>query len=566
MRAVCGVSFTVDAGETLGIVGESGAGKTALALALMGLLPDASHVTGSVRLRGEDLLGRSDADLSRIRGKDIAMVFQDALSALTPVHTVGGQIAEAVRIHRRVSRAAARARAVELLRLVGISGRWARAYPHQLSGGMRQRVMIAMAVANDPVAIVADEPTTALDPAVQAEVLDVLRVAQKATGAAILLITHDLQVAAGFADRVMVMRAGRVAETGPADLLRPPRIEPAETPPDRPDRPVVLRVDGLVRHHSLHKGPLVRRRAGTVRAVDGITFDVREGETLALMGESGSGKTTTLMEILQMSRPQKGRITVLGHDTAFLRAARRRALRKDVQVVFQDTCASLNPRMRVSDILTEPLATHGQPIGDRVEELLNLVGLEPGHARRYPGALSGGQRQRVAMARALALEPRLLLLDEPVSALDVAVQARVLDLLRSLRARLGQALLLVAHDLALVHTIADRIAVMHMGRIVEIGSTAEVCRAPAHPYTRALLNALPTPDLRPNRRLRDDPSDGSPSGCRFRVRCPHYVTLSAAAKRQCEEDDPEQRPVKSEKNADQAAACHHPLLNAEVEH
>ncbi|WP_412516928.1 dipeptide ABC transporter ATP-binding protein [Actinomadura madurae] len=561
VRAVHGLSFTVESGETLGIVGESGAGKTTLALALMGLLPDGSHVTGSVRLCGRELLGRTDAELSRVRGKDLAIVFQDPLSALTPVRTVGGQIAEAVRIHSGTSRAEARARAAELLDLVGIpdAARRARGFPHEFSGGMRQRVMIAMALAGDPVAIVADEPTASLDVTVRAQVLDVLRNAQRATGAAIVVISHDLAVVAEFADRFMVMREGRAVEGGPAQRLKaPPRVVKAPSP--RSDRAVVLEVDGLVRHHAVHT-PRLRRRTGTVPAVDGIGFDVREGETLALVGESGSGKTTALMEILRLSRPPEGRVTILGRDTSSLGAAHRKGLRREVQVVFQDPCASLNPRMRVAAILAEPLTAHGVPVGDRVGRLLELVGLEPGHAQRYPHELSGGQSQRVAMARALALEPRLLLLDEPVSSLDKAAQARVMDLLRDLRARLGLALLLVAHDLDLVHGIADRVAVMSRGRIVEIGSVGDVYGAPRHPCTRALLAALPGarphPDL-DRVLLRGDPSDPTvpPAGCRFRARCPKYVTLTAVDRRLCEENDPGLRPVKPEKNNDHSVACH----------
>ncbi|MFI0482006.1 dipeptide ABC transporter ATP-binding protein [Actinomadura sp. 9N215] len=591
--AVCGVSFTVETGEVLGIVGESGSGKTALALALMGLLPEDARVAGSVRLRGAELIGRPDAELSRIRGNDLSMIFQDPLSALTPVHTVGDQIAETVLIHSRATRAAARARAVELLDLVGMPGaaRRARAYPHELSGGMRQRVMIAMAIANDPVAIVADEPTTALDVTVQAQVLDVLRLAKETTGAAIVLISHDMGVIAGFADRVMVMQAGRAVEQGlvgqiyrrpvtpyTAALLRSvPRIGESSGPGavvERSRRPAVLEVEGLVRHHPLYKGSLTRRRAGVVRAVDGIEFDVREGETLALVGESGCGKTTTLMEILRLSRPQRGRIAVFGHDTAALGAARRKALRRDVQVVFQDPCASLDPRMRVAAILAEPLTTHGAAssrVGGRVEELLELVGLEPGHARRFPYALSGGEAQRVGIARALALQPRLMLLDEPVAALDVSAQADVMALLERLRDRLGLAYLFVAHDLAAVHRIADRVAVMCTGRIVEIGSVSAVYGAPAHPYTRALLDAVPLPDpvlerRRPRVLLHGEPPDSlsPPIGCRFRSRCPRYTTLSAVDGRLCEERDPVSRPLWSGEDADQSVACHHPLVEARV--
>ncbi|MGI5203146.1 dipeptide ABC transporter ATP-binding protein [Spirillospora sp. CA-108201] len=581
-RVLRGVSFSAGAGEALGIVGESGAGKTALALALMGLLPEGARVSGSVRLRGRELLGRTDAELSRVRGKDLAMVFQDPLSALSPVRTVGAQIAEAVRIHSAASRAAARARAVELLDLVGMpdAARRARSYPYELSGGMRQRVVIAMAVAHDPVAIVADEPTSALDAAVRARVLDVLRVAREASGAAIVLITHDLAAVAGFADRVVVMHEGRVAEAGTVEgvFLRPrtpytsrllrswPRTDEALVPRARPGRPVVLQVDGLVRRYPLQGTPL-RRRAGEVRAVDGVSFDIREGETLALVGESGSGKTTTLMEILRLSRPQEGRVTVFGQDTAALRTADRKALRRDVQVVFQDPYASLNPRMRVADIIAEPLIAHRMPTGGRVEELLALVGLEAGLARRFPHALSGGQRQRVALARALALEPRLLLLDEPVSALDAAVRAGVMELLERIRVRFGLACLFVTHDLALVRGFADRVAVMRNGRVAEIGPVASIYGTPAHPYARALLDAMPS--LRPGRnRSRpafphddlSDPAVGS-SGCRFRARCPRYATLTLEDGRQCEHHDPMPRAIA----ADHAVACHHPLVSAAAE-
>ncbi|MFB4311082.1 dipeptide ABC transporter ATP-binding protein [Actinomadura sp. GTD37] len=583
VRAVRGAGFAVEAGEVLGIVGGSGAGKTALALAVMGLLPDGAAVTGSVRLRGAELVGRSDAELSRVRGRDLAMVFQEP--ALTPVRTVGDQIAEAVRVHSGAARPAASGRAVELLDMVGVPGaaRRARAYPHEFSGGMRQRVMIAMAIAGDPGVILADEPTSALDVTVQAQILDVLRTAKEATGAAIVLITHDLGVVAGFADRVMVMHGGRVVETGPveqvyrrpraaytAGLLRSaPRLDGKGAPEPRPGRPVVLRVDGLVRHYPVLNGTLVRRRVGTVRAVDGIEFDVREGETLALVGESGCGKTTTLMEILRLARPQEGRVVVLGRDTASLSAARRKVLRRDVQVVFQDPAASLNPRMRVTDIIAEPLTAHGVPsshIGGRVKELLELVGLEPGHALRRPHALSGGQKQRVGIARAIALEPRLLLLDEPVAALDVSAQASVMALLEDLRDRLGLAYLVVAHDLAVVHRIAHRVAVMHMGRIVESGPVRDVYEAPSHPYTRVLLDAIPLPDPSPGRRrvpLRGDPPDPmSPlAGCRFRGRCPRYLTLTAMDARVCEEQDPQ--PCGG---PDRWVACHHPPGGAEADH
>jgi peptide/nickel transport system ATP-binding protein len=659
VRAVRGIGYELRRGEVLGIVGESGSGKSASAQAVMGLLPANAEVTGSVKLNGTELVGLDDAALSKVRGASIAMVFQDPLSALTPVYTIGDQIAEAVLIHRDVSKDAAHARAVELLELVGIprARDRARAFPHEFSGGMRQRVMIAMAIANDPDVIIADEPTTALDVTIQAQVLEVLKTAREATGAAIVMITHDLGVVAGFAERVAVMYAGRIVESGPVDdvYARPrmpytmgllgsiPRIDSAGrralvpisgTPPSlahlpqgcpfaprcplvfdrclkvepplapvgaraqlaachragaieagdfdphdvfptpelpdspvaavaRSERDVVLDAEGLVKHHPLVKGAIFKRQVGTVRAVDGISFDIRAGETLGLVGESGCGKTTTLLQILELAAPQAGRIVVLGHDVAALDARERTALRRDVQVVFQDPLASLDPRLPVSDILGEPLRTHGvsrEQTTARVRELLALVGLEPGHAERYPAQFSGGQRQRIAIARALALEPKLLVLDEPVSALDVSIRAGIVNLLAELRARLGLSYLFVAHDLSVVRHIADRVAVMYLGRIAEIGQVDRVYDAPAHPYTQALLSAIPIPDPAKERARRrillegDLPSPADPpSGCRFRTRCPKFAALDEDRRRRCIEEEPEL----GHNGADQAAACHY---------
>ena len=658
VRAVRGLSLELRRGEVLAIVGESGAGKSAAALAVMGLLAPAAEVGGSVRLGGLELLGLDDAALSRVRGRAISMVFQDAQSALTPVLAVGEQVAEAVRAHRDVSRRAARARAVELLELVGVAraGERSRAFPHELSGGMRQRVMIAMAIANDPDVIVADEPTAALDVTIQAQVLDVLRVAREATGAAMLAITHDLGVAAGLADRVAVMYAGRIVESGPVDdvYARPrmpytigllgsiPRVDdagrtlapiagappsPAALPPGCPfaprcqlalercrgeepaleavggrsqraachrsaeieagtpaadelfrapapprpraaavpraQRPVVLGADRLVKHHPVLRGAILRRQVGTVRAVDGISFDVREAETLGLVGESGCGKTTTLLQILELAAPQSGQIVVLGRDVAGLGARERRALRRDLQVVFQDPLASLDPRMPVGDVIGEPLRAHGVQrtrIRSRVRELLALVGLEPDHAERYPAHFSGGQRQRIAIARALALEPKVLVLDEPVAALDVSIRAGIVNLLIDLRARLGLSYLLVAHDLSVVRHVADRVAVMYLGRIAEIGEARLVLGAPAHPYTQALLSAIAVPDPPRERARRRVVLDGEPpspanppSGCRFRTRCPKFAALDAGRRRACIEEEPELR----RNGDDQAAACHY---------
>ncbi|GJF09022.1 ABC transporter ATP-binding protein [Mycolicibacterium cyprinidarum] len=588
VAAVRGLSYHVNAGEVVALVGESGAGKSAGAMAVIGLLPEYAEVTGSVRLHGDELLGLSDQQMSRIRGNRIGTVFQDPMSALTPVYSVGDQIAEAIQIHRRdVNPRAARTRAIELLELVGIAQpeQRSRAFPHELSGGERQRVVIAIAIANDPDLLICDEPTTALDVTVQAQILDVLRTARDVTGAGVLIITHDLGVVAEFADRALVMYAGRAVETAPvADLYRSrrmpytagllgsvPRLDApqgarlvpipgappslAALPPGCPftprcplsvdachasepelesvtpghqvacirnehvagrsaaeiygvstappaasgrttGEPVVLRVSDLVKTYTLTKGVVLRRRIGEVRAVDGVSFELAQGRTLGIVGESGSGKSTTLHQILDLTTPQSGTIEVLGTDVAGLDRRTRKLLRSDLQVVFQDPVASLDPRLPVFDVLAEPLRANGFDKGstdDRIGELLILVGLRREDAGRYPAEFSGGQKQRVGIARALALQPKILALDEPVSALDVSIQAGIINLLLDLQERFGLAYLFVSHDLSVVKHLAHRVAVMHNGTIVEQGDSDQVFADPRHEYTRKLLSAVPRP-------------------------------------------------------------------------
>ncbi|MFI1996669.1 dipeptide ABC transporter ATP-binding protein [Actinoplanes sp. NPDC020271] len=673
VTAVRGISYDVRPGEVLGIVGESGSGKSVSSLAVMGLLPGNATITGSATFEGRQLLGLGDKQISRIRGHRMAMVFQDPLSALTPVYPIGDQIAETIRVHQRIGREAARERAVELLDLVGIPNprQRSKGFPHEFSGGMRQRVMIAMAIANDPALIIADEPTTALDVTIQAQILEVLQTAREVTGAAIIMITHDLGVVAGFADRMMVMYAGKVVESGVVETVyqRPrmpytmgllgsiPRLDVGErqrltpidgvppsmvslpagcpfaprcpmridlceqtepallgvvsddaghlaachrsekiareeltgpdvfvTPPlpeatgtaqlPREQRPVVLEVRDLVREYPVTKGSLLRRRVGTLQAVAGISFDIREGETLGLVGESGCGKTTTIMEILELARPTSGTIAVLGQDTAGMSPKERFAIRRDLQVVFQDPMASLDPRLPVSDILAEPMVAHGVPAAERerrVRELLRLVGLRPEHADRYPAKFSGGQRQRIGIARALALNPKLLVLDEPVSALDVSIQAGVINLLEQLKAELGLSYLFVAHDLSVVRHIADRVAVMYLGRIVEIGPADQVFEAPTHPYTQALLSAIPLPDpVRERQRRRilltgDLPSPvDPPSGCRFRTRCPKFAhELDDDQQRRCLDESPVLT-GRETPDPDHEMACHYPAPIAAI--
>ncbi len=529
VRAVDGIGFTLRPGEALGLVGESGSGKSATAYALLGLhRGTGAEVSGTVRVAGTDVLTAPEAELRRLRGGVAAVVFQDPLSALDPYLAVGDQIAEVYRVHRRVSRAAARARAVEVLDRVGIptAARRARSRPHEFSGGMRQRTLIAMALACEPRLIVADEPTTALDVTVQAQVLDLLHELRTESGLALLMVTHDLGVAAGTVDRLLVLQHGAAVESGAiAEVLaRPehaytrallaavPRIEPAAAPPEEgtakeagepepapapapaagggSSGEVLLEAVGLRKEFG--------RGQGRFAAVDGVDLVVHAGETLGVVGESGSGKTTLGRMLVRLLDPTQGEVRYRGKDIARLGDRQLRPLRRELQMVFQDPVSSLNPRRSIGESIADPLRAAGdltdRQIASRVGELLERVGLEASWYHRYPHEFSGGQRQRVGIARALAPQPRLVVCDEPVSALDVSTQAQVVALLGDLQRDLGLALVFVAHDLAVVRQVSDRVAVMQSGRVVEEGSADEVYANPRDPYTRRLLAAVPVLD------------------------------------------------------------------------
>jgi glutathione transport system ATP-binding protein len=645
VRAVRNLTCQLGPGETLGIVGESGSGKSTVALAILGLLPKNAHVTGSVTALGRQVLGLREQDLAAVRGGTIAYVPQDPLSSLNPSFTVGWQVAEPIWIRQGIGKEAAYRRATELLAAVGIPrpAEQARRYPHEFSGGMRQRAVIAIAMANDPDIIIADEPTTALDVTIQAQVLEALKAAREQTHASMVLITHDLGIVAGMADRVMVMYAGTPVETGAVDeiffrsrmpytlglLGSLPRLDVDSTAPlhpipgappsliglppgcpfaprcpvvyDRclteepalldvaaghrtachrsaklvagasifaptwvdtghgdgkdhvPQRSVraglhpvpeaagqpVIGVNGLVKHYPIRGGKLLRRQVGEAHAVCGVSLELNPRETLGLVGESGCGKSTTARTILQLLRATSGSVRFQGQELTTQSRRELRPLRQDIQIVFQDPFASLDPRMPVGEIVAEPLHVHerwdrsGGPA--RVAELFQLVGLNPEHRNRYPHEFSGGQRQRVGIARALALEPKVLVLDEPVSALDVSIQAGVVNLLEELQDRLGLSYLFIAHDLSVVRHICDRVAVMYLGKFVEVGTRTQVYDAPSHPYTQGLLSAVPVPDPEVERRRRrillagDVPSAVSPpSGCRFRTRCWKAQDICAA--------------------------------------
>lgn len=501
---VSGVSLEVERGRALGIVGESGSGKSLTMLATMGLLPDGVRIAGGrIHLDGRDVTALSDRELRSTRGRVAAMIFQDPMSSLNPLRAVGAQVADAVRVHAPgLGRAGARRRAVELLASVGVRNAAERAAsrPHQWSGGMRQRAMIAMAIAHDPLLLIADEPTTALDVTVQAQVMALLDEVRERTGSALALITHDLGLVGEHTDDIAVMRAGRIVERGTTSgVLSAPAeaytqrllaaIPSAHEAPERPARAaaaseVALAVTDLVVEYP-------GRRRQSVRAVDGVSLQLGAGETLAVVGESGCGKSSLLRAILGLTPATSGSISIAGQTAAPAIAGRSAAERARAQIVFQDPSSALDPRLSVAGSVAEPLRVRHAYSAARVRELLAGVGLDASFDERLPRRLSGGQRQRVGIARALALDPALVLLDEPVSALDVSIQAQVLDLLRDLQREHSLAYLFVSHDLGVVRGIADRVVVMQGGRIVEEGRTEDVFTAPQHPYTRTLLDAIP---------------------------------------------------------------------------
>jgi peptide/nickel transport system ATP-binding protein len=654
VRPVDGVTFSVAAGETVGLVGESGSGKTMTGMSVIRLLPAGGVITGgSITFDGVELTGLDDAGMRALRGNDIALISQDPMTSLNPTRTIGSQLREAYRIHTGASRRAANARAAEVLGLVGMPRPQERLgdYPHQLSGGMRQRAMIAIGLVCEPKLLIADEPTTALDVSIQAQILELIDDLKSRLSMAVILITHDMGVIAGHADRVAVMYGGRVVEqASTTDLFAGPRHRYTEalfesmptlelssgadlasipgTPPvliglapgcrfaprcrfaesdctaadpelvtsgsghqhacvhPRPDLPPAATVNGsvttatpretvalprttpsrepLLQLSDIEKRFRLRRDrltgpARAVHAVSGVSLTVHVGETVGIVGESGCGKTTIGRMLVGLEKPSAGSITFDGRSLSTMGAPEFRRRRRDLQMMFQDSSAALDPRMSVAALVAEPLAA--QHVGSRSErrtvvgELLDAVGLPRSAADRYAHEFSGGQRQRIAMARALALRPRLIVADEPVSALDVSVQAQILNLMRSLQASYQLTYVVISHDLSLLKYLADRIGVMYLGRLVELGTSDEVYGAPRHPYTAGLIQSIPLPDPTLERSKTSAGLGGElpsaidpPSGCHFRTRCPLATDLCAA-----------ERPPLAASPGKHAVACHYPL-------
>jgi microcin C transport system ATP-binding protein len=507
VEAVRRVSFDIAKGETLALVGESGSGKSVTALSILQLLPYplARHPSGSIRFQGREIVGARESFLRTVRGDRIAMIFQEPMTSLNPLHTVEKQVNEALLVHKKMSRPAARARTLELLRVVGLpeAERRLGAYPHQLSGGERQRVMIAMALGNDPDLLIADEPTTALDVTIQAQILTLLKELQATFGMALLLITHDLTIVRKMADRVCIMTQGEIVEAGPTAeiferprhaytqrlLAAQPRGEPVAPAADAP----ALMEGRDVRVWFPVRAGFFRRTIDHIKAVDGVSVSVREGRTVGVVGESGSGKTTLGLALLRLLR-SRGTIRFRGRDIHGVPEKGLRPLRREMQVVFQDPFGSLSPRLSAAQIIEEGLRVHrlGATPAERrrlIDQALAEVGLDPDSRDRYPHEFSGGQRQRIAIARVMVLRPRLVVLDEPTSALDMSIQAQIVDLLRELQARHRIAYLFISHDLRVIRALADEVIVMRAGRVVEAGPTAEIFERPQHPYTRALMAA-----------------------------------------------------------------------------
>ena len=500
-EAVRGVSFELYPGETLAIVGESGSGKSVTALSTVRLLPDNAEITGSVRYRGKEMVTADERALRTVRGNDISFIFQEPMTSLNPLHTIEKQLGESLALHQGLTGAPARARILELLGQVGIRDPEERlgAYPHQLSGGQRQRVMIAMALANGPDVLVADEPTTALDVTIQAQILTLLAKIQAAEGMGMLFITHNLGIVRRIADRVAVMQEGKIVETGPTEAIFAAPKHPytrkllAAEPAGRPD-PVaadatqVVGTDHLRVWFPIRRG-LLRRTVGHIKAVNDASVAIRAGETLGVVGESGSGKTTLALAIMRLISSE-GRIVFLGQDIQGWRNRDLRPLRRDMQMVFQDPYGSLSPRMSIEQIVAEGLGVHklGNEAG-RVAAILKEVGLDPAMMHRYPHEFSGGQRQRIAIARAMILQPKLVVLDEPTSALDMTVQVQIVELLRRLQAKYGLAYVFVSHDLRVVRALAHNVVVMQNGDVVESGDSATIFGSPQTDYTRTLLAA-----------------------------------------------------------------------------
>ena len=653
VNAVSGLSFTLRRGETLGIVGESGSGKSVTNLAILGLLnAERSKITGEILLHGKDLLKASPAELRDVRGKDVAMIFQDPFACLHPMYRVGAQIAEAVRAHSKVSKRQAMDRAVDVLDAVGIPNARSRAkdYPHQFSGGMRQRAMIAMALVHNPSVLIADEPTTALDVTVQAQILELIDKVKRDFDIGVILITHDLGVVAETAQTVMVMYAGRAVEHGPARevfespqhpytwgllesmpsieakvsqlraiegsppsvihlpagcafhprcphrfdrcMIRPPvapahgrrapRCLPSRSGRQAPalgrargrpsgdrrmstDSDALIEVEGLTKRFPVASG-VFSRNAGQVHAVESVSLSVRRGETLGIVGESGCGKSTTARLMLKLIEPTAGTIRFEGRDITRLSPKQMRPLRREMQMVFQDPYSSLNPRHTVGQIIGQPYAIHKTEGDTRamVRDLMHRCGMNPEHYNRYPHEFSGGQRQRIGVARALALKPKLIVCDEPVSALDVSIQAQILNLLESLQSEFDLTYIFISHDLSVIRQIADRIAVMYLGRVVELAQSEALYDLPRHPYTASLLSAVPRTGVGRRERivLRGDvPSPvAPPSGCAFHPRCPkaRLMTGGEGVPLDCQEDVPELAGGENGLGEHQAA-CWHPL-------